>query len=51
MLDSIYHDIKITLKSHFWGKNIIILSLYTLRFYGHHMSKVVMDVITYPENL
>ena len=25
MLDSIYHDIKITLKSHFWRKNFVIM--------------------------
>ena len=25
MLDSIHHDIKNTLKSHFWRKNVIIL--------------------------
>ena len=40
MLDSIYHnDSKITLKSHFWRKNVIILSfhvLYTQRCYGRH---------------
>ena len=37
MLDSIYHnDIKITLKSHFCRKNVIILSLYTQRCYGRH---------------
>ena len=36
MLDSIHHDIDITLKSHFCHKNIIILSFYTQRCYGHH---------------
>ena len=37
MLDSIYHnDIKITLKSHFCRKNVIILSLYSQRCYGCH---------------
>ena len=37
MLDSIYqNDIKITLKSHFCRKNVIILSLYTQRCYGRH---------------
>ena len=42
MLDSILsYDIKITLKSHFCHKNVIILSLHN----------VVMDVITFPENL
>ena len=30
------YDIKITLKSHFWRKNIIILSLYTHAYYGRH---------------
>ena len=32
MLDS--YDIKITLKSHFWCKNVIIMSLCTQRCYG-----------------
>ena len=41
MLDSIYHMTN-TLKSHFWHKNVIILSLCT---------HVVMDVITFPVNL
>ena len=36
------YDIKITLKSHFCRKNVIILSL---------CMHVVMDVITFPENL
>ena len=46
------YDIKITFKSHFWRKNVIILSLCTQRCYGRHMSNVVMDVITvtFPEN-
>ena len=35
MLDSIYHMIN-TLKSDFWRKNVIILSLCTQRCYGHH---------------
>ena len=35
MLDSIYHMTN-TLKSHFWRKNIIILSLCTQRCYGRH---------------
>ena len=39
MLDSIYH-MTITLKSHFWRKNVIILSLCMLRFYGHHNGSV-----------
>ena len=37
MLDSIYHmTFKITLKSHFCRKNVIILSLCTQRCYGLH---------------
>ena len=36
MLDSIYHDINITLKSHFCRKNVIILSLGTQCCYGRH---------------
>ena len=37
ILDSIYHnDIKITLKSQFCRKNVIILSLYTQHCYGRH---------------
>ena len=35
MLDSIYHMTD-TLKSHFWRKNVIILSLCTQRYYGRH---------------
>ena len=35
MLDSIYHMTK-TLKSHFWRKNVILLSLCTQRCYGRH---------------
>ena len=35
MLDSIYHMTN-TLKSHFWRKNVIILSLSTQRCYGRH---------------
>ena len=35
MLDSIYH-IRNTLKTHFWRKNIIILSLCAQRCYGRH---------------
>ena len=35
MLDSIYH-MKNTLKSHFWRKKVIILSLCTQRCYGRH---------------
>ena len=37
------YDIKITLKSHFWRKK-------TLSF-CHYVRNVVMDVITFPENL
>ena len=35
MLDSIYHTTN-TLKSHFWRKNVIILSLCTQRCCGRH---------------
>ena len=35
MLDSIYH-MTTTLKSHFWRKNVIILTLCTQRCYGRH---------------
>ena len=35
MLDSIYHMTN-TLKSQFWRKNVIILSLCTQRCYGRH---------------
>ena len=35
MLDSIYHMTN-TLKSHFWRKNVIILSLWSQRYYGRH---------------
>ena len=35
MLDSIYHMTN-TLKSHFWCKNVILLSLCTQRCYGRH---------------
>ena len=35
LLDSIYHMTN-TLKSHFWRKNVIILSLCTQRCYGRH---------------
>ena len=35
MLDSTYH-MTITLKSHFWPKDVIILSLCTQRCYGRH---------------
>ena len=36
MLFYLSYDIKITLKSHFWRKNVIILSLCTQRCYGRH---------------
>ena len=35
MLDSVYHMTN-TLKSHFWRKNVIIMSLCTQRCYGRH---------------
>ena len=35
MLDSIYHMTNI-LKSHFWRKNVMILSLCTQHCYGRH---------------
>ena len=35
MLDSIYHMTN-TLKTHFWRKNVIILSLSAQRYYGRH---------------
>ena len=35
MLDYIYHMTN-TLKSHFWRKNVVILSLCTQRCYGRH---------------
>ena len=35
MLDSIYHMTN-TLKSDFWRKNVIILSLYTQHSHGRH---------------
>ena len=35
MLDSIYHMTN-TLKSHFWHKNVILLSLCTQLCYGRH---------------
>ena len=36
MLDSIYHTTN-TLKSHFWLKNVMILSSCTQRCYGRHI--------------
>ena len=36
MLDSIYHMTKITLKSHFCRKNVVILTFCTQRCYGRH---------------
>ena len=35
MLDSIYHMTN-TFKSDFWHKNVIILSLWSQRYYGRH---------------
>ena len=35
MLDSIYHMTN-TLKSHFWRKNVILLSVCTQHCYGRH---------------
>ena len=35
MLDSIYHMTN-TLKSHFWRKNVLILSFCAQRYYGRH---------------
>ena len=35
MLDSIYHMTN-TLKSHFWCKNVLLLSLCTQRCFGRH---------------
>ena len=43
-------DIKITMKSYFCSKNVFILSLCTQRCYERN-NNVVMDVITFPENL
>ena len=40
----IIYDIKITLKSHFLSKNVIILSLSTQRCYGRH--KVSQNLYT-----
>ena len=42
ILDTIYH-MTTTLKSHFWRKNVIMLSIQYVR-------NVVKDVITFPEN-
>ena len=43
MLDSIYHiTLEMTLKSHFCRKNVIIC---------HYVRNVVMEAITFPENL
>ena len=36
MLDSIYHMTNSLKLSHFWRKNVILLSLCTQRFYGRH---------------
>ena len=42
MLDSIYHIMTNTLKSHFWRKT---------SYFCQYVRNVVMDVITFPENL
>ena len=43
MLDSIYHMTN-TLKSHFWRKNVRILSLCTQRCYGlHNISRKLIN--------
>ena len=34
------YDIKITLKSHFWRKKVIVASLCTQRCYGRHKVSV-----------
>ena len=36
MLGSIYHDIKITLKSHFWREKFTILPSFKQRYNGRH---------------
>ena len=36
MLDFLSYDIENTLKSNFWRKNVMILSLCTQRYYGLH---------------
>ena len=48
VLDSIYH-ITNTLKSHFWCKNVIILSLCAQRCYGRHnvSRKSIIDFIAW----
>ena len=49
------YDIKITLKSHFCHKNVIILSLCTQRYYGRHnvstsgLSILLHGVISFPD--
>ena len=55
MLDSIYHMTN-TLKSHFWRKNVIILSLCTQRCFGRHnvsrnsgLSILLHGVISLPD--
>ena len=45
MLDSIYH-MTTTLKSHFWRKDVIILSLCTQRCYGrHNISRKLISIL------
>ena len=47
MLDSIYHMTN-TLKSHFWRKNVIILSLCTQRCYErHNVSRKSINLMVY----
>ena len=48
MLDSIYHMTN-TLKSDFWRKNVIILSLCTQRCYGRHniSRKLIKPLVVY----
>ena len=49
MLDSIYHMTN-TLKSDFWGKNVIVLSLCTQRCYATSgLSILLHDVISLPD--
>ena len=47
MLDSIYHMTN-TLKSHFWRKNVIFLSLCTQRCYGrNNVSRKSINQVVY----
>ena len=49
LLNSIYHMTN-TLKSHFWRKNVIILSLCTQCCYGRHKvsRKSIKPLVVYP---